>query len=209
MTTNHKSFPKKTISDYDKIRPEIRSGDILLCSGSGWFSKMIQGASNSIWSHVAFVMRLDIIDRVMVLESVEPLGVRTVPLSKYLKDYDSKGHPYPGGLAILRHKEFENIVSKEDLIKMGQFAVKLFGYPYDKDEIAKIAARIAMSHIPFTKKDKEKILKRDNEYICSEYVWENYNSLGIEIDYDKRGFIAPADFAKDKNFKLQYVLKNK
>lgn len=146
---------------------------------------------------------------VPVLESVEPLGVRTVPLSKYLSDYDNKGNPYPGGLAILRHTEFDKTVPKDDLIKMGQFAVKLFGYPYDKDEIAKIAARIAISHLPFTNEDKKKILKRDKEYICSEYVWENYNSLGIKIDYDNRGFVAPADFAKDKNFKLQYILKNK
>jgi hypothetical protein len=31
---------------------------------------------------VAFVMRLDEIDRVMVLESIEGKGVRTVPLSE-------------------------------------------------------------------------------------------------------------------------------
>lgn len=35
MTTNHKSFPKKAVSDYQNIRSEIKSGDILLCSGSG------------------------------------------------------------------------------------------------------------------------------------------------------------------------------
>lgn len=197
------------VSNYKDIRSEIRSGDILLCSGSGWFSKMIQSASNSVWSHVAFVMRLEIIDRVMVLESVEPSGVRTVPLSKYLNDYDSKGNPYPGGLAILRHKKFEELVPPEKLVKMGQFAVNLFGYPYDKDEIAKISARIALSHLPFSKKDKKRLLKRDREYICSEYVWETYKSLGIKIDYDKRGFIAPADFARDKNFLLKYLLKAK
>ena len=47
-------------------------------------SQMIQAATDSIWSHVAFVVRLEVIDRIMVLESLEPVGVRTVPLSKYL-----------------------------------------------------------------------------------------------------------------------------
>ena len=54
---------------------------------------MIQAATGSIWSHVGFLMRLDEIDRIMVLESVEPLGFRTVPLRNYLTDYDINGIP--------------------------------------------------------------------------------------------------------------------
>ncbi len=206
MSVSLKSFPRREVDDYSSVRDLIRSGDVLICSGSGWFSRMIQRATESIWSHVAFVIRLDMIDRIMVLESVEPLGVRTVPLSKYLTDYDSKGNPYPGRLAIIRHREFASKVSKVKLKRMGQFAVQLFGYPYDKDEIAKIAARISASFLPFSQKEK-KALNRDREFICSEYVWECYRSVGIKIPYDKRGFIAPADFAKAKEFQLRFVLK--
>ena len=151
-------------------------------------------------------MRLDDIDRVMVMESVEPLGVRTVPLSKYLTDYDSEGNPYPGRIAIARHDDFKAKASPQNLRKFGQFAVDLFGYPYDKDEVAKIAGRIVASYLPFKAADK-KILKRDREYICSEYVWECYNSLGIRIKHDKKGFISPADFAKADKVRLQAVLK--
>ena len=208
MAISMKKFPVQAVVDYDAIRSDIKSGDILLCSGSGWFSKMIQGATSSIWSHVGFVMRLDSIDRVMVLESLEPLGVRTVSLRKYLSDYDSKGNPYAGGIVLVRHNMFEKFATPGKLTKLGRFSVNLFGYPYDKDEIAKIASRIAISHIPFSRSDKTK-LKRDKEYICSEYVWECYRSLGIKIPFDKRGFIAPSDFAKTKEIKLQYVLKDK
>jgi len=201
-----KKFPKDRVVNYDTFRKNIRSGDLLLCSGSAWFSKMIQKATGSVWSHVGFVMRLDNIDRVMVLESVEPLGVRTVPLSKYLKNYDNENNPYPGGLILARHQEFEKKGTEKKLQKFGQFAVDLFGYPYDKDEIAKIAARIATSWLPFSSKEKKE-LKRDREYICSEYTWECYRSIGIPITHDPKGFIAPADFAKDKNISLQAVLK--
>jgi hypothetical protein len=109
----------------------------------------------------------------MVLESVEPLGVRTVPLSKYLTDYDSRGNPYPGGLILARHQEFQAKAKAKELARFGQFAVDLFGYPYNKDEIAKIAARIMASHIPFSAKDK-KALTPDREYICPEYAYECY-----------------------------------
>lgn len=211
MTLAVKRFPRARAVDYKAFRGEIRSGDLLLCSGSGLFSRMIQAATGSVWSHVGFVMRLDYIDRVMVLESLEPLGVRTVPLSKYLHDYDSNGTPYPGGLAIARHAAFEEIAQQENraaLRKLGQFAVDLFGYPYDSTEIARIAARIAASHLPFRGADK-RALKRDREFICSEYVWECYNSLGIHVSYDEKGFVAPADFAKEKDVKLAAVLKKR
>lgn len=208
MSISVQAFPKVKPVNYRRFRKNIQSGDILLCSGSAWFSKMIQKATKSVWSHVAFVMRLERIDRVMVLESVEPLGVRTVPLSKYLKDYDSKGHPYPGGLVLARHRDFKSKATEAKRRKFGQFAVNLFGYPYDKDEIAKIAARIAWSGLRLSSKE-QKDLKRDREYICSEYVWECYRDIGIPIAHDKSGFIAPADFAKTKEISLQAVLRRK
>ncbi len=208
MKTPIKRFPTRAITKYSNFRPKIKSGDLLLCSGSGIFSRMIQAATGSTWSHVGFVMRLDAIDRVMVLESVEPLGVRTVPLRKYLVDYDSKGNPYPGGVAIARHSDFSILANKKNLREFGQFAIDLFGYPYDKDEIVKIAARIGASYLPFTKKFAN-IFKPDREFICSEYVWECYRKLGIHIPHDPSGFIAPADFAKAERVKLMGVLKPK
>ena len=206
MTIPVKRFPMGEAVSYEQYRSKIKSGDLLFCSGSSAFSRIIQAATKSLWSHVGFVMRLDSIDRVMVLESVESVGVRTVPMRKYLSDYDSKGNPYPGGLVIARHEDFSAMADKMKLQKFGKFAVDLFGYPYDTDEIAKIAARIAASYIHFTNKDK-KALKRDREYICSEYVWECYKALGIQIPYDTRGFIAPADFARVTEVGLQAVLK--
>ena len=103
MNISVDNFPTNSVSNYSGYRDQIQNGDLLLCSGSSRFSRMIQRATGSIWSHVGFVMRLDTIDRVMVLESVESQGVRTVPLRKYLEDYDNEGNSYPGGLVIARH----------------------------------------------------------------------------------------------------------
>lgn len=80
----------------------------------------------------------------------EPVGVRTVPLRKYLEDYDSHGNPYPGRLAIARHRDFAGRASRTALRNLGRFAVDLFGYPYDKNEIARIAARIVASRLGFS-----------------------------------------------------------
>src|SRR5699024_1131005 len=71
-------FPRKAVTEYAKARKELQNGDVLICSGSGVFSSMIQQATDSVWSHVAFILRLDEIDRIMLLESVESVGVRTI-----------------------------------------------------------------------------------------------------------------------------------
>lgn len=208
MPISQRDFPNQAYKAYRYARPHIKNGDVLLCSGTGIFSTMIQEATRSIWSHVGFILRLDEIDRIMVLESVEPIGVRTVPLSKYLRDYDSKGHGYKGGIAIIRHREFDSRVDRHALKKLTQFAVDLFGYPYDKDEIAKIAARILASSLPFSHEFYERI-REDREFICSEYVYRCYKEIGIEVKWDKKGFIAPSNFAADEDFELLFVIKKR
>lgn len=196
-------FPRLDVVSYNDARSQIQSGDILIASGEYMFSKLIQRATDSVWSHVAFVMRLDSIDRVMVLESIEGKGVRTIPLSEYVGDFEGTGVGYNGRLAIARHSQFQSKCTPDKLKAMAQFAVDRFAYPYDEEEIARITARIVASALGFKKGD----IKRDKEYICSEYVYECYRQIGIDVPFDKRGFVAPADFAKDQNVSLLLELE--
>ena len=208
MPISVSSFPSDSITPYESIRDHLHNGDVLICSGSGLFSSMIQQATGSIWSHVGFILRLDSIKRVMLLESVEPIGVRTVRLSKYLENYSNNNKPYPGGLAVIRNRNFTQSIDQDKLTELAQYAIDLFGYSYDKDEIAKIAARILSSKVPFTKKQMKKIAP-DREFICSEYVARCYEHVGLTVQWNQLGFIAPSDFAADPNFDLVAVLKKK
>ncbi len=207
MTLKRNAFPRNAVKDYvTEVRPMLRSGDIVLCSGSGIFSTMIQVATGSIWSHVAFVLRLDAIDRVLLLESVEPIGVRCVRLSKYLDDYGNDGKPYPGGIVVVRHADFAAQVDDNALTNLSRYAIDQFGYPYDADEIAKIAARIFAAKLPFTAKQKQRIAP-DREFICSEYVVRCYEEAGLDIQWNQAGYVAPADIAEDPSFSLVAVLQ--
>lgn len=200
-------FPSKRPTSYEELRPTLQPGDVLICSWTGVFSTMIQRATGSVWSHVGFILRLDAIDRVMLLESVEPVGVRTVRLSKYLTDYKD-GKPYPGGIAVIRHRDFERKANKKGLATLAKFAVDQFGYPYDNEDIAKIAARILASKVPFSATERERI-EPNQEYICSEYVARCYETIGLKVKWDKRGFVAPADFARDERFELVGVMRGR
>lgn len=183
-------FPNVPTQQYDQIRNTINSGDLLFGSGTSIMSKMIEGATGSVWSHVAFVIRLEVMDRIMVLESVESIGVRTVPLSSYVRDYNGTKAAYPGRIMIARHQDFQT----QYVAGLSRQAIDLLGYPYNTEDILRIAARLGISAFGFDKTSPE--ITAHNAYICSEYVSLCYKSVGINVDYDPEGFITPADFAR-------------
>jgi hypothetical protein len=171
---------------------------------------MIQAATRSRWSHVALVLRLDAFDRIMLLESVEPIGVRTVPLNQYLSNYDQKGNPYPGEMQIMRHRDFAARVDADRLAELGRFAVDHFGYPYDSQQIAEIAARITLNRMAPEMLDSFPAPPQagtPQAYICSEYVAACYAQIGLEITPGTFGFTAPADFAQHDAIKTIKTLE--
>ncbi len=168
---------------YKDLRNTLRSGDLLFASGDYLVSKAIQKVSDSPWSHVGIIIKLNDLDRVLLLESVEDMGVRLVPLSKYLTDYED-GKPYRGRVVVGRCKG----VDKQIVDGLTTFGIDELTRPYDKDEIAKILARVVLG---IGKKE------RDREYICSELVYECFSNSGLEFDYDKRGFISPENIWRD------------
>lgn len=89
------------VKPYEELRAGIRSGDLMFVSGDYLVSKTIQHFTDSPWSHVGILLRLGDIDRVLLLESVDDMGVRFAPLSKYLRDYEN-GQPYGGRIVLAR-----------------------------------------------------------------------------------------------------------
>ncbi len=173
---------------YVDVRAKLKSGDILFTSGDYLISKAIQKMTGSPWSHVGIVFRLDSIDRVLLLESVEDMGVRFAPLSKYLNNYEG-GKPYKGRAVLARCQD----VTSETIIKLSTFGIDELTQPYDKDEIAKIMARITLG---IGRKE------RDREYICSELVYECFARAGKEFAFNPKGFISPEDVWLDGKLSL-------
>ncbi|NBC35866.1 hypothetical protein GTZ99_04770 [Novosphingobium sp. FSY-8] len=177
---------------YEDIRASIKTGDVLFCSGSALFSDLIKFATKSPISHVGFVIRFDAIDRIMVMESVESIGVRSVPLSSYVRDYCGTGKPYPGKLAIGRHAAFPDGDAGKIKTLMTH-SVDLLGHRYDNAQIGKIAMRIMAGAAGLHIGD---VIKPDKDFICSEYVADAYASIDIHLPRSAGGFVAPADVAK-------------
>lgn len=178
---------------YDAIRPEVRTGDLILCSGSSVFSRLIRWATGSPWSHVAMAVRLEAIDQVIVMESVERIGVRAVALKSFLTRDSNGRKPYPGRLLLARHAEWEAKATPDGLKAMADFCAERMGAPFQPSEITKIGLRILAGALNIRVPGR---LNPDDEFICSEYVAKAYERLGILFPWDGRGFIAPDDIAK-------------
>ncbi|WP_223594016.1 YiiX/YebB-like N1pC/P60 family cysteine hydrolase [Neobacillus bataviensis] len=172
---------------YQLARQEIRTGDLLFCSGRHIVSELIKKVSDSMFSHVALLCYWN--DRVVVLESVENDGVRAVPLSHYLYNYENSNKKYKGELYLARHEEVGN--PHFDLGKINKMlgnAVDLLNYNYDKDEIARIVARVGLG----IGKHKD-----DKAFICSEFVDVCFKQMDIVFGRDPMGFIFPEHIAAD------------
>ncbi len=172
------------VTPYADVRAEIRSGYLLFACGEYTVSRLIRRFTHSPWSHVAILFQLPSIDRVLMLESVEDAGVRMVPLSKYLGDYDDDGLPYDGALVVARLD-----VPAPALRELARFGADELGRPYNTEEIAEIAARIAL-HVG-------RVTAGDRTYICSELVQACFRAAGVEFAGDPDGFVSPENIWAD------------
>ncbi len=180
---------------YDVLRPQIQDGDLMLCSAHDLGSRAIRWATQSPWSHVAIAFRLEELNRVLILEAVQKIGVRAVPLSDFIARTSSGTHPYPGRIVIARHRDVGAAAHGAALMsRMQEFAFDRLGAKFSNSENVKIALRIMLGRLGRPMPHR---LAPDDDYICSEYVAGCYESVGLKIEWDGRGFIAPSNIARD------------
>jgi hypothetical protein len=193
MTVPESTFQTLQPVSYDAMRALVRTGDVLLCSGTQIFSHLIRWATRSPWSHVAMIIRLDVLDEVMVVEAVERKGVRLIPFHRWLTENETKARVFPGRVVVARHRRFEELAQGECMRRFGKFATGRLGTPFGAGEIVKIMARIVIGrrrgHLP-------RSLQSDDEYICSEFLSRCFEQVGIHIPWNGLGFIGPDAFAK-------------
>lgn len=186
-----KDLKKLPVTKYDIIRDELTTGHIFFSSGSYTFSGIIQRLTKSVWSHVAIVYKDVELQRVMVLEAEPKVGIRLIPLSKYLKDYKGTKKPYKGQVVIAK-LNFE--LPHENLNKAISFGLDELTRPYDNWEILRIMFRILLK---IGKREKNK------SYICSELVRDAFSKAGVVFRRNDT-YISPQEIWKDKRVELRY-----
>ena len=196
MAVTTAEFMAMTAQPYAQVRSQLRTGDILLFSSVGGFSSVIEKATHSLWSHAGFIWRVGDrdLDRVLILESIENVGIRAVAASSRLNGTPAAPKPYGGRLLVARHRRLPHPTPAQVMTDMTRFAIDHLGYPYSPGELVKIASRITLGLIGISLPGE---LVPTKAYICSEFVAKCFDAVGIDLAADREGFMAPADIAAD------------
>lgn len=188
-----KQIKELPVVPYNKVRDVLKTGHIFFSSGSYVFSGIIQRLTKSAWSHVAIVYKDEELGRVMILEAEPKIGIRLIPLSKYLKDYKGKRRPYKGQIVMAR---LSNELDHKMLNRAISFGLDELTRPYDNWEIIRI-----MTRIMFRIGKRE----RNKNYICSELVKAAFDKAGVDFPM-RNTYISPQEIWVDKRVEPMFRL---
>jgi len=192
----HRKDKETNLQNYNKIRSEMKTGDLLFFSGDHWLSSLIRWRSRSAWSHVGVVIRIEEMGRLFLIESVLGFGVRMVPMSNVFEDYIGNKKPYIGRVAWAR---WHSVIceDEEKLRKIKEFCLDNLTKQYDNWEYFRIAWRTLLG---------SKELFHDEKFTCSELIWEAYKYAGIELPKERGYFISPGAFWRQNDVEMKAVL---
>src|ERR1700743_809263 len=119
---------------YAQVRKLVQDGDLFLCQGNDPFSKLIRWSTKSPWSHIAIAFRIDSLDKVIVIESVQNIGVRAVDLAEVCSRDSTGKSPYPGKILLARHNAYGGGPEDPKVRKMAEFAFDHLGNKFAPNE---------------------------------------------------------------------------
>ena len=151
----------------------MQNGDVIAFQGSDPGAKAIQIGTKSKYSHVGLVVRIVevSVDRVFILESVNPGGVVLVPLRRKLKAYRGKAWWLSLRTDIRKADISSKAVDEGVRTCIYKWAMGELGKKYDLKMIKSIVKSLFFK----SKAPRE----NDEEYICSELVARAFKEVSI------------------------------
>ena len=184
---------------YRNLRPDLKTGDIVLYSGRQRISTVIKLATRSHWSHVGMVIYLPEADLVAVWESTRRgthlvdidsgqvrKGVQLVPLGDRLRTYK-------GSFAIRQLRDAT--LTSDNFKSLWALRRVLAESPYEDDRLELLKAAYDG---PFGRNDEDL-----SSIFCSELVAEAYQSLGLLSEHKASNEYVPADFSSSRELALE------
>ena len=177
------TFPSLSQVQYETVRQSILNASVFVCSGNSAIDTLIKRGTASDFSHCGLLFWWG--SRLMVMESILPYGVRSVPFSNYFRNYDHTGKPFDGRVLV-----GEAVGLSADPLApyhVKNSATAFLGYEYDKGEIMDIIANLAIGLTSYQ--------RHPGALICSEYVAIALGAGGFHIPPESNGFWFPSTIA--------------
>ena len=173
---------------YSEIRDDLKTGDMVLFSGDGFVSRIIQMYTRSKWSHVGLVVKDEWYDMLLLWESTTLSKVKTVygnvrqgvavrPLSEVVAKYE-------GEVGI---RQLERPLSDGQQVDIGDLRKEFKGRDYEQSK-----SELFKSAYDFIGGKNEEDL---SSLFCSELVAEAYQRVGLLSEHTPSNEYTPADLA--------------
>ena len=187
------------MTPYADIRHELDTGDLVLFRGHTLFSRLIQRATRSEWSHVAMVLRLPEYDMLALYESTGlgslpdmisgevRRGVQLVPLSERVRACN-------GAIAVRQLKGVT--LGPHERTALMALRRELRGRPYERSLVDLVRA----AYDGAGGASAEDL----SSLFCSELVAEAYQRLGLLGDGVPSSEYTPADFSAHSPLRLAH-----
>ncbi len=189
----------------DTFLETCQTGDILLYSGTAWYSFVIERLTSSPYSHISMVLRDPCfmgkkLEGIYIIEAKcqsavdsireKPIfGTRIIPFEVACRDYLAGGGTiYYRKLNCLRNEDFNNRL--DDAIN------KVYGSPYDTDPYDWLRAEFACLHGK---------CQRTDTFWCSALIAYLYVKLGFLPSYLDWTLIAPSCFGGHSKSGFNYT----
>ena len=184
-------------ANYNDVRDNFDTGDIVLFSGNCLISRVIQRFSKSIWSHVGVVYKDRALDVVHIMEATGLgggyNGIRFTPLRQRVAEYLAQNK----GTIVVNTYEAER-----DYEAFAMLRRELDGVAYEKNLSQLVFAAIDIPGIDF---ENESDL---SSVFCSEmaaHIWQGVDWLSNELPPDE---FTPGDFDFDSGAVNDYMIRN-
>ena len=174
---------------YCKIRDQLKTGDMVLFSGSGFVSRIIQMYTRSIWSHVGLVVKDEWYDMLLLWESTTLSKIKTVygnvrqgvairPLSEVVANYE-------GNVGV---RQLNHPLSDGQQVDIAELRKEFKGRDYEQSK-----SELFKSAYDFIGGRNEEDL---SSLFCSELVAEAYQRVGLLSEYTPSNEYTPSDLSR-------------
>lgn len=188
---------------FDKLAPDMQTGDLVLFNGQYSGSKFIELLEGSEWSHVGMVVRLPNHEEPLLFESTsltnltdvmfqdKKPGPKLVVLKERLEHYGDELKKFENANFAYRKLTLER--TPEMMQILNELMVKLHGIP--DPGFWEMIWDVIKGRIFHIKVDLDK-------YFCSELVAQTYMSLGLISQEKPVNAYMPVDFSDQGKLKL-------
>lgn len=175
---------------YERIRPFIKHGDIILFRGRGILARIIQNCDSSYWNHVGVVLEIN--GSLFIIDS-NATGVQADRLSWRIMKYQK------GDFAIIQSDQSKEVVNYHMSQLLKRADTKWIRYDFINGVKELLNRKFNL---------KLKIRPTDDRDICSDWVRRYAEGLDLVTeDFNKIGLAFPQDYERFFNKTAGYFIK--